>query len=73
MGFLESSKVWIVLESIGRHQSCPPRNFRAAADDEDIEGPMEPQVDMSPEELYVHSEMGLSVRVQETVKPEGLC
>lgn len=62
-----------MLEPFGRRQSCPPRSFRAAVDDEEIEGPMKSQVGMNPEWLYEHSETDLSVRVQERAKPEGLC
>ncbi len=72
-GCLELGQVSIEPESFCRHLSCPPRNFRAAADDEVIEVPREPQGDMNPGSLYEHSETGLSVRARETAKPEGLC
>jgi hypothetical protein len=56
-----------------RRQSYPPKNFRAAVDDEVIGAPMGHQTDSNPGWQCEHYETGLSARVQGMAKPGALC
>jgi hypothetical protein len=74
VGCLQSNQAWMMMAPSPRlRQSYPPKNFRAAVDDEVIGAPMGHQADSNPGWQCEHYGTGLSARVQGMAKPEALC